>query len=161
MPLRRTRKPRADAAARKLPPTALAVDRILDANINRAREGLRVAEEVARLALSCGSLQAECKRLRHGVTAAERALPGVSPLRGRDAGRDPGAGGRRPRAFARATWQDLARANLRRAQEALRVLEEVSHLKSPSVSRRFQRLRFHAYELESRLIRRLTFAAGK
>ncbi|MGB2975863.1 MAG: hypothetical protein WBD18_07480, partial [Phycisphaerae bacterium] len=46
------------------------VYRILDANANRAREALRVAEEAARFALERADLAEALKRLRHDLRAA-------------------------------------------------------------------------------------------
>ncbi|MGB2829294.1 MAG: thiamine phosphate synthase, partial [Phycisphaerae bacterium] len=46
------------------------VYRILDANANRAREALRVAEEAARFALERADLAETLKRLRHDLRAA-------------------------------------------------------------------------------------------
>jgi thiamine-phosphate pyrophosphorylase len=41
-----------------------AVCRILDANLDRAREGLRIIEEWCRFGLNSAQLSAECKQLR-------------------------------------------------------------------------------------------------
>lgn len=46
-------------------PTAIA--RILDANLNRAREGLRTVEEWCRFALENRELAEECKQLRQAL----------------------------------------------------------------------------------------------
>ena len=129
-----------------------AVARILDANLNRAREGLRVGEELARFVLSQGRLQREFKAVRHALTRAERAAGGEAWVRHRAADRDPGADVRLRRPAPRRVLADLARANLRRAEEALRVLEELCALKVPATGRRFQRLRFRTYTLEQRLL---------
>ena len=57
------------------PPTEqTAVWRILDAAANRAGEGLRVIEDYARFALDDRFLTAECKTLRHELTAGARSL---------------------------------------------------------------------------------------
>ena len=42
--------------------------RILDANLNRAREGIRVTEEVARLYFDDAKMSSKFKRLRHELT---------------------------------------------------------------------------------------------
>ena len=68
--------------------------RIIDANANRAREGLRVLEDIARFMLDRGDLTELAKRLRHEVTAAIGAL-GIDPVRGlaaRDTSGDVGTG---------------------------------------------------------------------
>ncbi|MDP3804659.1 MAG: hypothetical protein Q8Q87_03805, partial [Candidatus Omnitrophota bacterium] len=43
--------------------------RIIDANLNRSREGLRVCEEITRFALNSSSLTKELKFVRHSVTS--------------------------------------------------------------------------------------------
>ena len=68
--------------------------RILDANLNRAKEGLRVAEEYTRMVLNDSRLSSEVKKLRHQLqnifTAKELALFRQT----RDSVNDPGAGTR-------------------------------------------------------------------
>jgi len=130
------------------------INRILDANLNRAREGLRVVEELARLLLEDAKLQQRIKRLRHGVTQAEKSL-GVHLLPSRAAADDPGASRTTPTEARRGSLPGLARANCRRSQEALRVLEELAKLYSDPASRSFKRLRFAAYDIERDLVERL------
>ncbi|MFM7881918.1 MAG: thiamine phosphate synthase, partial [Microcystis panniformis] len=42
-----------------------AIKRILDANLDRAREGLRIIEEWCRFGLDNPDLAQECKEMRH------------------------------------------------------------------------------------------------
>ena len=44
--------------------------RLLDANLNRAAEGLRVADDLARFVLDDAGLSGEFKAIRHGLVAA-------------------------------------------------------------------------------------------
>lgn len=140
--------------------------RILDANLNRAREGLRVCEDVVRLGYNDPELTRRLKRVRHGVTAAGRRLPVPwrALLAARASDRDVG---RRtghlpsPRlrqtgltSQRRATVHTLFLVNLQRAKEALRVLEEGSRLIAPATARAFARLRFRLYALEAAFARR-------
>ncbi len=122
--------------------------RVLDANLNRAREGLRVCEEVARLVLEDPSLTRRCQRLRYGVDRVARSLPRLKLLQARDVGRDVGRPSRRGAIRSHRSVGDLVAANLRRVQEALRVLEEFTRLKFPQASRAYGFLRFRAYSLE-------------
>ncbi len=132
------------------------LDRILDANLNRAREGLRVAEELARLGLEDAVLQRRLKTLRHGITAAEKKLTTGRPLiLSRAAERDPGNRSQFKFEKQRGSAADLVRANLRRCQEALRVLEEICAARKAGTGMRFKRLRFQAYDLERDFIERL------
>ncbi len=136
--------------------------RVLDANCNRAREGLRVVEDLARLVWEDATAQRRVKRLRHALRDAEDRVPLAARARNRDAARDPGAGLTLRSEAARANWLDLAWANLRRSQEALRVLEEMAKLRPRRLdARQFKRLRFETYALESLLWRRWGAPAGE
>lgn len=54
-----------------------AAARILDANLNRAREALRVMEDIARFALNDAALSGELKAIRHDLReAVETLMPG-------------------------------------------------------------------------------------
>jgi thiamine-phosphate pyrophosphorylase len=66
------------------------VYRILDANANRAREALRVAEEAARFALERPDLAEALKRLRHDLRAALARLDSHQLLSARDTAGDVG-----------------------------------------------------------------------
>jgi thiamine-phosphate pyrophosphorylase len=119
--------------------------RIIDANANRAREALRVLEDYARFILDDGVLSARLKRLRHGLASQ---LKGMSSgrLGARDAAGDVG---RRPvvkSEYRRAGAADVVEANAARLTEALRSLEEYSKTTSPARARRFENMRFEAYE---------------
>ena len=122
--------------------------RVLDANLNRAREGLRVCEEVARLVLEKPELTRRCQRLRYAVDRAAALLPKRELLRARDSRRDVGRPDKRGSVRRHRKISDLLAANLRRVQEALRVLEEFSRLVDPKASRAFGSIRFRAYSLE-------------
>ncbi len=131
------------------------IGRILDANLNRAREGLRVAEEIARMILEDETLQKKIKHLRHQLSLLEKRITLPPLLRHRSTQNDPGARHTSPQEKQREDVMALARANLRRCQEACRVLEEFSKLEMPAVSPRFKALRFEAYGLEQELVDRL------
>ena len=51
------------------------INRIIDANINRAKEGLRVCEEITRFLLDDRKLTAEFKRLRHAIDGIVKKMP--------------------------------------------------------------------------------------
>jgi thiamine-phosphate pyrophosphorylase len=131
----------------------LSVFRALDANCNRAREGFRVAEDVARFVMNDPRLLERLKKLRHGVTLAEKSLFGSPKLRSlvRDVEKDLGRGNREKTEKARANAGELLKANLKRAQEALRSLEEFSKLIQHPASVQFKRLRYESYKIEEKL----------
>ncbi len=101
--------------------------RIIDANANRAREGLRVIEDVARFVLEDAALAERCKRVRHLVTRAIAMIGGdaIRELAWRDAVGDVGAGIKVDAELARADLAGVVGANAGRATEALRVLAEL------------------------------------
>ena len=121
--------------------------RIVDANANRALEGLRVCEEIARLHLASLRHFRRLRLLRHAVAAAVRQLP-LTPadlLAARDSHRDVG---RRAAAARASSLEQLLLINFQRAKEALRTLEECSRVIAPRATTAFQAVRFRTYQVE-------------
>jgi thiamine-phosphate pyrophosphorylase len=121
--------------------------RIVDANANRALEGLRVCEDIARFHLGSPGLCARLRALRHGAASALSRLP-FRPgelLKARDSARDPG---RSAPSAGVPSLERLLLINFQRVKEALRALEETARLLAPRHARAFQRLRFRTYEVE-------------
>ena len=125
------------------------LERLIDANLNRAREGLRVLEDLARFLLQDSSLAQRLRSLRHEleVRDPERVL---ELLRARDAGGDPGA-----------IWKEAERrgvfelglAAFKRTQEALRALEEAAKIESsPLDGADAKRIRFALYDIEREML---------
>ena len=131
--------------------------RIIDANLDRVGEGLRVLEEIARFILEDIDLTERLKRLRHELVAESRSLE-PQLLSARQASGDVAAFMEAPDGGHRQDIIGLVRANARRVQESLRVLEEFAKLPSLSSSlswAKFQEARFAVYELEQKLASRL------
>lgn len=125
-----------------------AICRILDANLDRAREGLRIIEEWCRFGLNSAQMSGECKQMRQELASwhsedlrASRDTPG-----------DPGTELTHPREEERASIQQLLQANLCRVEEALRVLEEYGKLYNPDMGAAFKQMRYRVYTLESNLL---------
>lgn len=127
------------------------VARILDANANRAREALRVLEDVARFAIDDGVLAAALKGLRHELTGALARLPGGWLEANRDAAGDAGTGVTVPGEHERAGLAGVAAAADKRLGEALRVIEETAKTIDPTLARRVEALRYRAYDASSAL----------
>jgi len=134
--------------------TKTSLFRMIDANANRALEGLRVCEDVARFHWGDAASVRRVRALRHAVARAVRALPvsaaGLAEVRAgrRDVGR-------RAAAEAADSLERVLVVNLQRAKEALRVLEECCRMVGGPHSAAFQRLRFQAYEVERGLLLRV------
>jgi len=125
-----------------------AIYRILDANLDRAREGLRIIEEWCRLGLNNQPLAEECKQIRQ-----ELAQWHSWELRqARDTPGDVGTDLSHPQEEIRESIEQLLQANLCRAQEALRVLEEYSKLYEPQMAAACKQLRYRVYTIESNLL---------
>lgn len=122
--------------------------RILDANLDRAREGLRIIEEWCRFGLNSGELAEECKHLRQEIARWH-----TMTLRSyRNTIDDPGTELTHPQEETRSGIEQLLQANFCRVQEALRVLEEYGKLYDPEMGRTFKQMRYQVYTLESRLL---------
>ena len=128
--------------------------RIIDANLNRSREGLRVCEEISRFLLENSNLTVEFKNLRQRVSKTIRRIPGKLGilLESRNSLSDVGKGFKG--LHRRKDYQDIFYANIQRVKESIRVLEEFSNIFNPSLSKDFTKLRFKVYNLEKRTIAR-------
>jgi thiamine-phosphate pyrophosphorylase len=127
--------------------------RIIDANLNRTREGIRVAEEVARLYLDDAELSQKFKSLRHQLTrVAKNSFDEKKLLSFRDSEKDVGADSMSGLEKKRADMESIVCANLRRSQEATRVLEEFGKLINPTSAPSLKKIRFRLYALEQKLM---------
>ena len=138
--------------------------RIIDANCNRITEGLRLLEDIARFLLNDVELSQQLKSLRHAVVTSLNKFAS-NLLSARDAEGDVGAG---IELSQRQDLISLITANAKRAEEGLRVIEELAKLPeiSPTISSNsFQRARFQLYTLErglaSKTLRRQKIACLK
>jgi len=131
--------------------------RAIDANANRVSEGLRVVEEVVRFILDDSDLTEKLKGMRHFVR--EKVLDLSGSLSNLVAARESdGDVGRRFSTTDSSQREDAAgivAANAKRAQEGIRVLEELSVSFDPESSNKFKELRFELYSLEKEIIGRL------
>jgi thiamine-phosphate pyrophosphorylase len=122
--------------------------RILDANLDRAREGLRIIEEWCRFGLDHSQFTEECKNLRQEVARWH-----VAEFRAaRDTLGDAGTELSHPQEEHRQNLQQVLQANFCRVEEALRVLEEYGKLYSPDMGTAFKQMRYQVYTLESHLL---------
>lgn len=119
--------------------------RILDANLDRAREGIRVVEEWFRLGQANGKFAHQCKVLRQQL--ADRHTPAMHAAR--DTLGDPGTQLDHPGEAERRDPVDLLRVNFARVQEALRVIEEYAKLIDPSLAGEAKQWRYQVYVLQS------------
>lgn len=134
------------------------IKRITDVNLNRACEGLRVLEDIARFVCDHPVLTRKLKAERH--TLRKLFVPAITgATRVRDAAGDVGRG---PLAIeeGREDMLELVARNAKRVEEALRSLEEVSKIRSPVPSRRLKKMRFAIYGMEQELAEILSQGKG-
>jgi thiamine-phosphate pyrophosphorylase len=122
--------------------------RILDANLDRAREGLRIVEEWCRFGLDNVKLARECKDLRQQLAALH--TPDLRAARNTVG--DVGTQLTHLQEEQRENVDRLLIANLCRIQEALRVLEEYGKLYNRQMSASCKQMRYRVYSLESAII---------
>lgn len=117
--------------------------RVIDANLNRLKEGIRVIEDMARYSDNNKELSTRLKNLRHLAKIDDiQAL-----LKSRDAQNDV----LRPTMeseMERSSVEGIIIANYKRAQESSRVLEEIYKVVEPELSERFKTIRYALYTLE-------------
>lgn len=124
------------------------VYRILDASANRCREGLRVVEEYVRFHLNNSTLTESLKSLRHELQLTLAGLKLEQHLACRDTSGDVGTQISLETERKRSSLKDLVRANSKRVQESLRVLEEYSKLIDPALAAKLESIRYRYYDLE-------------
>ncbi|MDP3731545.1 MAG: thiamine-phosphate pyrophosphorylase [Candidatus Omnitrophota bacterium] len=130
--------------------------RIIDANINRAKEGLRVCEEITRFILDSYNLTTEFKKIRHRADTILEYLPRNTELFKErrslsDVGRKIYIN-----ELKRKNCRDIFFANIQRAKESVRVLEEFTKLINKNIAVKFKRLRYDIYELEKKAAKRIS-----
>lgn len=127
-----------------------AVMRLLDANLNRAREALRVVEDYARFVLDDGTQSGRIKQLRHDLAAATRDCAGEAILH-RDTPGDVGRENKTDAEMQRSDIADVVTAAGKRLGEALRAIEEYLKTQSPAHAAKVESIRYRFYTLEQAL----------
>ncbi|NPA28489.1 MAG: thiamine-phosphate pyrophosphorylase [Epsilonproteobacteria bacterium] len=119
------------------------IERLIDANLNRLREALRLLEDISRYIFDSKELSKSFKELRHKLTP----LFDTSRLEYRDITTDVGKESIDSE-MQRGSLKDLVDANFSRAKESSRVLEEAFKLTQPQASAILKEIRYKIYELE-------------
>ena len=130
--------------------------RVIDANLNRSREGLRVCEDIVRFILNDARLSQELRKARHRIAKTTKQLPlsAKQLLASRDVQNDVGKKVAQS-VLPKADYPGLFIRNIQRVEESLRVLEEVSKTIDKKIPQDFKRLRFRIYSLEKKIVEKL------
>lgn len=130
--------------------------RILDANANRAAEGLRTIEEIARLVREDVIAAEWIKNLRHQLATLCKELPRRERLAARSAETDVGTLLSTASEVSRVNCDAVVSAAAERTTQALRCLEEFSKLPGSELGEKFKQLRYEAYDVLAKAELRLT-----
>jgi thiamine-phosphate pyrophosphorylase len=126
--------------------------RLLDANLNRAREGLRIIEDVVRFLYNDKELSRKLRNIRHELSIITgKIYPRL--LKSRDSENDVGLTFKEGK---RKNLRDILIANFRRAEEGIRVLEEFSRLISADAGDKLKKIRFKVYTIEKEIVTRIS-----
>ena len=125
--------------------------RVIDANLNRLKEGIRVVEDIMRYRDNNKELSTSLKNLRHKARINETD----ELLLHRDSINDV----LRPTISSELNRTDIKSiilANFKRAQESSRVLEELFKLHNNEYSENFKYIRYELYNLEKEIVLKQT-----
>jgi len=129
--------------------------RIIDANLNRIGEGLRLLEDLARLLLNDTGLTQQLKTMRHKLVKGDWPF-NRQLVQSRDSEGDVGIN---IEASGDEKYRELpitVVANARRVQESLRVMEELAKIPESRLDpEKFKQARFDLYTIEQNLLSKL------
>jgi thiamine-phosphate pyrophosphorylase len=122
--------------------------RILDAELNRAGEGLRVVEDYVRFVLDDLFLTGQAKSLRHDLAEAATAIPAIERHAARDTTADVGTQIATKSEGQREDAWSVCAASFKRSEQALRSLEEFGKLVDGRFAGTCEAIRYQLYTLE-------------
>lgn len=126
-----------------------ACERIIDANLNRSKEALRVVEDILRFNYDDDDLATQTKGIRAHLGSIAKKY--IKTIAHRDTQNDCLTQVTLPEEKERESLFDILIANFKRAQESLRVLEEVFKLVSIESSLMCKQSRYKTYILEKQV----------
>lgn len=121
--------------------------RVVDANLNRLKEGIRVIEDIMRYRDNNKTLARKLKELRHKSRVNET----LELLKHRDSINDVLRASSQSE-LNRSDTMSILTANFKRGQESARVLEELYKLENIEYSENFKYIRYELYNLEKEIL---------
>ncbi|MCK4904806.1 thiamine phosphate synthase [bacterium] len=124
--------------------------RVIDANINRAREGIRVIEDELRFIFEKKELSERLRSLRHEISRVPLLLnmSSIKLLASRQSQADIGKNRKEKK---RNNIQEIIASNFSRVEESIRVLEEYSKLINLKVTDKIKKIRFDLYNIQKKI----------
>ncbi len=128
--------------------------RILDANVNRAAEGIRVVEDICRFDYEDEKLTKKLRDVRHKIRKNLKEMDSKL-LRHRDSAHDIGKKiTKQSKIDKKDDTSQIITANFKRALEAIRVIEEISKTVGDmyDTGKEYEALRYKLYYLEKEVL---------
>ncbi|WP_269617343.1 thiamine phosphate synthase [Prochlorococcus marinus] len=130
------------------PPSDNRIAQLIDANLDRAREGLRVMEDWCRFGLKRSDFSIQIKDWRQQLGIHHHNIYRKARL----TSNDPAMGISHPLQALRSTPEAVFIANSSRVQEALRVIEEFTRITDPNLCEIASKIRYETYEIEIKVL---------
>jgi len=140
-------------AAKKSNGESISLLRLVDANLNRLKEGIRVIEDICRFVYEFKEEASKLKNLRHSA----RTSCLLEALANRDIIGDISKNTTNTEK-QRENINSLLIANFKRAEESARVLEESLKLINADEAEEFKKIRYSLYDIEKSLFSKLPTA---
>lgn len=126
--------------------------RIIDANFNRAQEGVRVVEDILRFFYEDKKIYFQLRKIRHRLTKIFYPILYSKFVLVRDSKKDPG---KKAKEKKYSLPKEIVISNLHRIEESLRVLEEVCKLVCIKKVLEIKKLRYTVYDLEKEIFQKI------
>ena len=130
------------------PPSDNRIAQLIDANLDRAREGLRVMEDWCRFGLKRSDFSIQIKDWRQQLGVHHHNIYRKARL----TSNDPAMGVSHPLQKVRSTPCAVFIANSSRVQEALRVIEEFTRITDPKLCEIASKIRYETYAIEIKVL---------
>ena len=128
------------------------IKRIIDVNLNRFNEGMRVIEELFRFYFDDPQMTKISKTFRHDFTSFLKKRFKITQLYiSRDIAMDVGKTISTEEEIIRIGVEDIFYANAGRVKEAIRTVEEYLKLYDKELSKKVERLRYRFYDIEKKM----------
>ncbi len=126
--------------------------RILDVNLNRLTESLKLTEDIARFSLENKEILKDIRKIRKIFLRVKKQLPVSAIISSRQSRKDPG---RHPEFDLQKKRSDkeILYATITRAKESARTIEEILKLEKLAPANLMKEIRFSLYDIEKHIIK--------
>lgn len=121
------------------------LNRVIDANLNRLKEGVRVIEDIYRYVFNSKEIGYALKDIRHLIKVDDY----FEVIKSRDSIGDV-LKSNIDSEFKRDSIESIVIANFKRTQESARVLEEIYKLTNIESAKHFKEIRYRLYSIEKK-----------